>query len=410
MKKSVLWFLGFIFIFSLISMGEESLFKPELASSPQAQKIFSFIEKNKEKVIEEWIFLTEIPAPSGHEEKRAQYIKSQFEKAKLDEAYIDETGNAIGIWKGTKHKKRIILAAHMDTVFKGVDEINVIREGNILKAPGIGDDTASCINLLWTIRSLKHAGFEPENDYYFLGTVGEETGFDGIRFFLDNNQQKFDILIALDGNLGGISYGALGFGGGRITFRGPGAHTMRSRGVPNPNLAVAKAIDQIYQLSVPAEPLEKFVVYNVGIIGGGKVNNAVSQESFFTVDLRSADQEELNKAQKQIEAICHNVAEQVGVEVEIKLNKNSKAAQLPGARNSSLVRTAEEILKFLKVEDIRITPLGSTDANPGISRGIPSINLGRTYCRYGHSLREEAEIDGLFVGMKQDILMILSIN
>ncbi len=414
MKKIITLFLCFPFIFlatiSFTQKGEESLFKPEIASSPQAQKIFSFIEKNREAIIEEWIYLTEIPAPSGHEEKRAKYIEAQFKAAGLDEAYIDEFGNAVGIWRGTSQGKNIIFAPHMDTVFQEVWEIKVIREENLLKAPGIGDDTSSCINLLWSIRALKNAGFKPKNNYYFVATVGEEIGFRGMRLFLDNSKEKFDMLIALDGDLGSLSYGALGFGGGRVIFRGPGAHTMQSRGVPNPNVAVAKAIERIYQISVPAEPPEKFAIYNVGMIGGGKVNNAVSQESFFTVDLRSANQAELEKAARQIEEICRQVAEEVGVEVEINLNKNARAYQLPGARHSTLVRTAEEILKFLKVRDLEINPLGSTDANAGIEQGIPSINLGRTYCRYKHSLREEAEIDGLFVGIKQDILMILSLN
>jgi len=185
---------------------------------------------------------------------------------------------------------------------------------------------------------------------------------------------------------------------------------MQSRGVPNPNLAVAKAIDRIYKISVPSEPPEKWTVYNIGMIGGGRVNNAVSQESFFAIDLRSANQQELEKAARRIEEICHQVADEVGVEVEINLNKDAKAYQLPGARHSTLVRTAEEILKFLKVRDLQIEPLGSTEANAGIERGIPSINLGRTYGRYKHSLREEAEIDGLFVGMKQVILMLLSLK
>jgi tripeptide aminopeptidase len=399
-----------IFSLCIFPQTDKSLFKPEIASSSIAQKLFDYIEKNRDNIIKEWILLTEIPAPSGHEEKRAQYISEQFRAAGLDEVHIDDFGNVIGIWKGTGKGKKIIFSAHMDTVFQELWQIKVKREGNVLKAPGIGDDTASCINLLWSIRALKQAGFKPLNDYYFMTTVGEEVGFKGMRLFLDNSDMDFDMLIALDGDLGSLSYGALGFGGGRITFKGPGAHTMQSRGVPNPNVAVARAVERIYKIEVPAEPMEKWTIYNVGMIGGGKVNNAVSQESFFTIDLRSADQAELERAQQQIEKICREVAEEVGVEVNIKLNKAEKAHQLPGARNSTLVRTAEDILKFLQVKNLSIDPLGSTEANAGIEHGIASINLGRTYGRYKHSLREEADIDGLFIGMKQLILMILSLD
>ena len=410
MKKYFkLGLLGLI-IFSTLSsaspQGEESLFKPEMVNSPLVQKMFSFIEKNREKIIEEWIYLTEIPAPSGHEEKRAEYLKKQFEATGLDEVVIDTSGNVIGIWKGTGRGKKIIMSAHMDTVFQGVWEIKVKREGNLLKAPGIGDDTANLANLLWSIRALKQVGFKPDNTYYFIGSVGEEIGFVGIEAFLDSAEEKFDLVIALDGDLGKVHYGALGFGGGRITFRGPGAHTMQSRGVPNPNLAVAKAIERICGIQLPSKPPEKWTIINVGMIGGGKVRNAVSEESYFTIDLRSANQEELEKAQTKIRKICQDVAAEVGVELEMNLNERSKAYQIPGAKDSFLVRTVFDILKFLEVKEIEVDPLGSTEANVGIEKGILSVNLGRTYGRYKHALSEEAEIDGLFLAMKQILLLI----
>ncbi len=410
MKKYFKLSLLSLIIFSTLSsaspQGEESLFKPEMVNSPLVQNMFSFIEKNREKIIEEWIYLTEIPAPSGHEEKRAEYLKKQFEATGLDEVVIDTSGNVIGIWKGTGQGKKIIMSAHMDTVFQGVWEIKVKREGNLLKAPGIGDDTANLVNLLWSIRALKQVGFKPDNTYYFIGSVEEETGFVGIEAFLNSAEEKFDLVIALDGDLGKVHYGALGFGGGRITFRGPGAHTMQSRGVPNPNLAVAKAIERICGIQLPAEPLEKWTIINVGMIGGGKVRNAVSEESYFTVDLRSANQEELEKAQTEIRKICQDVAAEVGVELEMNLNERSKAYQIPGAKDSFLVRTVFDILKFLEVKDIEVDPLGSTEANVGIEKGILSVNLGRTYGRYKHTLNEEAEIDGLFLAMKQILLLI----
>lgn len=416
MRKHFLVILAVIIMFSILALnlncldGEESLFSPELVSSPFVQKIFSFVEKNRAKIIEEWIYLTEIPAPSGYEEKRAEYLKKEFKSAGLDKVYIDPSGNAIGIWKGEAAGKNIILSAHLDTVFQGVWKIKVKREGNLLQAPGVGDDTANLINMLWSLRALKQAGFEPANTYYFIGTVGEEVGLVGMRDFLERATENFDILLALDGDLGKVHYGALGFGGGKVIFRGPGAHTMHSRGVPNPNLAVAKALERIYGLELPSSPIEKWTILNVGQMGGGRVRNAVSQESFFTVDLRSANQIELEQTQAEVKRICTEVASEVGVEFGIELDDTSKAYQLPEGKNSFLVKTAVDILEFLKVRDVEVDPLGSTEANVGLEKGILSLNLGRTYGRYKHSLREEAEIEGLFLALKQILLMICSLE
>ncbi len=394
----------------LFGDSDDSLFKHEVAKSPLTRAVFVFLESNREKVIEEWIRLTEIPSPSGHEEKRAEYMWTQFQDAGLEDVHRDEFGNVIGLWKGESGGKKILLSAHMDTVFQDVWEIKVRREANVLKAPGIGDDTASLINLLWSVRALKHAGFQPQNTYYFLATTGEEIGFVGMEKFLDKIEESFDLVLALDGDLGKVHYGALGFGGGRITFRGPGAHTMQSRGVPDPNLAVAKAIDQIYNIPLLSEPIEKWTVINIGMIGGGKVSNAVSQESFFSVDLRSADQSELERVQAEIVRICQDVSSAVGVEVELNLNDRSRAYQIPNARKSFLVKTVLDILDYLDVKDVEADPLGSTEANVGIARGILSVNLGRTYGRYKHSLREEADIDGLFLAMKQILFLMICLD
>ncbi len=409
--KKIICFICLLFfflspLFSIDLQKEESLFKPKMVNSKLVQRMFSFIQENREKIIKEWILLTEIPAPSGHEKKRASYMAKQFEAAGLDEVFIDPSGNAVGIWRGSPRGKKIILSAHMDTVFQGVWEIKVKREGNLLKAPGIGDDTASLVNLLWSIRALKHAGFKPKNTYYFMATVGEETGFTGMRAFLNSTKEKFDFVIALDGDLGRVSYGGLGFGGGKIVFRGPGAHTMQSRNVPNPNLAVAKAVERICAIQLPSSPIEKWTILNIGMIGGGKVRNAVSQESYLTVDLRSADQEMIEKVQSQLRKICQEVAEEEGVELEMELNEDEKASQIPGAGDSFLVKTVVDILNHLQIRNVEANPLGSTEANAGIEKGILSINLGRTYGRYKHTLNEEAEIEGIFLAIKQILLVV----
>ncbi len=408
MKRIFVSVVAFSAVLTAAAAAQQSLFTPEIASSPLARDVFAYIDENRDDIIEEWISLTEIPAPSGHEQRRARYFVEQFEAAGLEDVHIDEAGNVIGIWRGTGRGQKIVFAPHMDTVFQELWDIRVIRDGNILKAPGIGDNTASCINLLWTLRALKHAGFSPVHDYYFLVTVGEEVAKVGMKHYFNNTTERFDKVIAMDGGLGSITYGAFGFGGREITFKGPGAHTLSSKGVPNPNLAMARAIQEIYEIPVPTEPREKWTVINIGLVQGGRSRNAVSEETAFHADLRSHDQDELDRAGRRIDEICLRVAEEEGVEVEIT-RRDDPAVQIPGARNSTLVKTAEEVLRFLGVEP-RVDAWGVTDANVAMEKGIPAISVGRTRGRGGHTLQEEAEIDGLFVGMKQVALLFLSLN
>ena len=53
-----------LMLLSSLSFGEESLFTSNIIHRPLTKRVFAFIEANKEKIIDEWIFLTEIPSPS----------------------------------------------------------------------------------------------------------------------------------------------------------------------------------------------------------------------------------------------------------------------------------------------------------------------------------------------------------
>jgi len=176
--------------------------------------------------------------------------------------------------------------------------------------------------------------------------------------------------------------------------------------VPDTNLAVAKAVERVCEIELSEKPVEKWTVLNIGMIGGGKVRNAVSQESFFTVDLRSANLEELERVENEIEKICQDVAAECHVELEINFESSSKPLRIPGGRESFLIKTVLDILDYLQIRNVELTPFGSSEANVGLEKGILSVNLGRTFGRYKHSLREEAEIDGLFLAMKQALLLV----
>ena len=78
--------------------------------------------------IEEQIRLTEIPAPPFQEARRAAYYLQQMQARGLDDAYIDDEGNVIGLRKGSGNGPTLLIAAHLDTVFpEGVDTLSLIH-------------------------------------------------------------------------------------------------------------------------------------------------------------------------------------------------------------------------------------------------------------------------------------------
>src|ERR1043166_2317552 len=52
-----------------------------------------YIDRNHDSILREWIAITEINAPSGHEQERARYIETLLHNYHLDEIHYDSAGN-----------------------------------------------------------------------------------------------------------------------------------------------------------------------------------------------------------------------------------------------------------------------------------------------------------------------------
>ena len=116
-----------------------------------------------------------IEAPTGQEGRRAEKMCDRFKALGLEDVHIDQYGNAVGIRKGSDSESYILIEAHMDTVFPKGTVIEMPKlDGNIIRCPGIHDNTAGLANLLAVIRALDAANIKTKYSLMFAGTVGEE--------------------------------------------------------------------------------------------------------------------------------------------------------------------------------------------------------------------------------------------
>ena len=258
------------------------------------------------------------------------------------------------------------------------------------------------------------ANLKFKGDILFIATVQEEIGFKGMRYYLEKNRDKVDLLVALDGPLDEVLYGALGIHWYKFIYTGPGAHTLHSRGKPNPNKAVANAILEISALPLPDEKSPSVAYCNIGMIGGGKIYNAISQESFFSVDLRTTDPEVLKDLDQKIRTIAENAAKKEGVEFRVEMANETAAggteAQLADRRKHPIVQTGVDVMSYLMQQKypnqkVEAVATGSTDGNIGVEMNIPTIAVGRTIGKGQHTLDESAEIGAIDIGTKQIILL-----
>jgi tripeptide aminopeptidase len=377
-----------------------------LQLDPRVKAAFEHIDKNKALILREWIEITEINAPSGHEQARAKHLERLLRQYKLDEVRYDSVGNLIAVRKGTGGGPVVVFDAHLDTVFQpGLAIKATVRNGRVF-APGVGDDTRNIEALLATIRALDAARIKTKGDLVFVFTVEEETSFKGVKHFVSENKGRIDHYIALDGGYEGFTYAGIGINWYRHHFIGPGGHT-RSRTPPySASLPMARAISRIYELKVPSSPPSNL---NIGMLGGSEVVNAKASDAWFTVDLRSTKNEVIADLEKQIAAILQEEAARVGMTVKTDIISTSPAAVIPGHRDSPLVKISEAVHRALGF-DPPITPTGSNNSSVALLAGISSISTGAGPCADAHALTENCEIEPLYRGIKKILLLELALT
>jgi tripeptide aminopeptidase len=409
-----------VFLLCSIPFGlcaQNSWFQPSLLNRPDVAKALQSVDGRSSDIVDEWVRLVEMPSPSKKEQVRAQYIRAEMEKLGLSDIHVDDFSNVSGVRKGTGGGPTVVFAAHTDTVFPENTPIHVQREGDILRAPGVGDDTSNLMATLEMFRALNRGGVKTKGDLIFLASVQEEIGLVGAKHWLETSGYKPDMFVAVDLSANQVWYGALRISQFQFYYTSPGAHTMESRGAPSPAKAVAKAINAMYEIPLPpvAPGLDTFKlpVINVGMLGGGTVVNAIPREAWFTVDLRSLDSSTQDRLQTVVVATAKRMAEQegVGFRMDSKMAVDySKARPAQERLNHPVVQTALATSNYFRkpgTPEIAPADVGSTDANIAVSMGIPAVAVGAVLEHLPHRLEEYAEASSIVPGIKS--LMALGV-
>ena len=386
---------------------------PALLRRPDVRAALAALERGFASQVDEWVRIAEMPGTSRSEAERAAYVRRAMEAQGL-RVSVDSIGNVTGVRTGTGGGPTIVFAAHLDIVHPLGTNLKVTRQGDTLRGPGIFDNSASVANMLAAIRALDAARVRTKGDLVFVATVQEELGLRGMDYWLAHHPRP-DLLIALDGGLGPVAYGALGIHWTKYVFTSAGSHTVTSRNKPTPVKALADAVRRIYELRFPGLP--EGAVINIGQVHGGVIYNGVPQELYFTVDLRTPDPILLDSLDRTIATIVREAAdrEKVGLRIEPELRNGAGGTtdQLRGARAHPLVQTAVDLQRQLGV--VAGAPgapealaTGSTDANMGVVRGIPSIAIGRSYGGNQHTLTEWAHAPSALPATKLVTLLAIT--
>jgi acetylornithine deacetylase/succinyl-diaminopimelate desuccinylase-like protein len=368
------------------------------------EPVFDFIEQNLDSYVEDLIRICEVPAPPFREERRAIFFASLFHQLGLNSSK-DEAGNIVIPFcsNGPPH---IVLSAHLDTVFS-FEDIRVSREGSILRAPGISDDSAGLAALVYISRIFKKLETKIPGSLTILATVGEEGigNLRGVKHFFSQHRTGVDAFISLDGcDAERLVTTGPGSKRVRIFLRGPGGHSWGDSGMENPIHASGELLSRINRLSLPKKPK---TVINVGIIGGGTSVNAIPTEMYLDIDMRSESDESLQKLDQLLQRTLAEIPKrQPTLTTEIKVLGERPSGNI--SPDHALVRAAIAANQQFGIE--AKLDAGSTDSNIPFSLGIPALTLGvgGTAGKI-HTPDEWLDLFGIEKGLKRTASLVLNL-
>lgn len=367
-------------------------------------RAFAAVDAGKDATVAQWRTLVEIPAPSGQEEKRAAAVEALLREYGLTDVHQDSVGNVMGTRKGTGGGPRLVLDAHLDTVFALGTNVTTRIENGKLYAPGVGDDTRNVAALLAMIRAMNEAKMQTPGDLMFVFTVEEETNFGGVEQFLKDHKTEIDRYLALDGGYENFTYGGIGIYWHRYHILGPGGHTRSTSPPYSATLPLARAIERIYKLPVPHGAW-----INVGMLGGTDVFNAKAADAWMSMDLRSNDEPTLKRLDAAIENIVREEAQRAGMTMRRDVESTEEVASLPEHRNSEMIQTVEAVYRAFGF-DPEITDTASNHTSAALRAGIPAAGMGTAPCEGSHGLNENCEIEPIFKGIKRLIVLATALS
>jgi acetylornithine deacetylase/succinyl-diaminopimelate desuccinylase-like protein len=354
-----------------------------LLKDPAVKAALDSIRTDEPATVRNQIRLCEIPAPTFQEAARARAVKAAFEQSGLSNVRLDKAGNVLGDRPGVATGPRLVVAAHLDTVFPRGTDVRVTRNGTVLTGPGVGDNCRGLAVLLAMARTLGRTNVKTDGAVTFVADVGEE-GLGDLRgmkqLFGETMKGQIDRFVAIDGSGSFLINVAVGSRRYRITFKGPGGHSYAAFGTPNPVQAMGRAIAKISQLQVPNQQNQPRTTFNVGRVGGGTSVNAIPSESWMEIDLRSADTAALSALDASLQRVVDEAVREENqrwsaprtITVVKEVVGDRPSGQTPA--DSPIVQTA---LAAARALGIRLSPSeSSTDANIPIQLKIPAITIG----------------------------------
>jgi acetylornithine deacetylase/succinyl-diaminopimelate desuccinylase-like protein len=370
-------------------------------------EVESYITAHEAEALDLLKTLAQIPSPSNHEEKRAEFIRDWLLKQGAQGVFIDKACNVIYPVGLTETNRVSAFMAHIDVVFPDMEPLPLHTEGGKLYAPGVGDDTANVAALLMVAKYVTEKKLRPLDGkgVLFVANSGEEGlgNLRGSKAIGEAYGSRMDQLISFDGKWDGITNKAVGSKRYEVSVKTEGGHSYNNFGNRNAIAYLASMIGTLYALKAPTGGK---TTYNVGTITGGTSVNSIAEDASMLYEYRSDSREDLAFMDKHFDAVIAAYKTK-GIGVSVKLvGERPCSGDVDQKAEDALFERARTVIKEYTGTDAKAKP-GSTDANIPLSKGIPAVTFGCLQGARNHTRGEWLEIESLKPGYRIAFTMVL---
>ena len=289
-------------------------------------------------------------------------VEPEFRQLGFATEWIDmkaagRAGHLIARHAGSKRGKRLLLIAHLDTVFEAESPFQRwVRDGDTAHGPGASDDKGGVAVIVAALRAMQAAGTLKQANITVFLTGDEEDAGSPIaiaRRDLIAAGKQADIALdfeplAHDNGLDMGSTARRSAGSWTLTVTGRSGH---SAGVGSPDAGygaiyeLARILDQ-FRRELPEDKL----TYNVGLVGGGQAaqldqgkirvqasgkTNIIAATAVARGDLRAISPEQIERVRGRMRALTAQSLP--GAHAEITFDEDSYPPMPPTAGNRALL-------------------------------------------------------------------------
>ena len=321
-------------------------------------------------------------------------VEPEFQQLGFKTEWIDmkaagRAGHLVARHSGSRRGKRLLLIAHLDTVFEPDSPFQRwLREGDRAHGPGAGDDKGGIAVIVAALRAMQAAGTLKDANITVFLTGDEEDAGNPLtisRHDLIAEGKKADVALDFedlaqeDGPNGPVDMGSTArrsAGSWTLAVIGRSAH---SAGVGASNYGaiyeLARIIDQ-FRRELPEDKL----TYNVGLIGGGQTakldqgrirleatgkTNIIAATAIARGDMRAISKDQIERTRAKMRAIVAQPL--VGAKAEISFDEDSYPPMPPTEGNRALLAKLNGVNR-----DMALPEMGELDPS---KRGAGDISF-----------------------------------